>query len=141
MTDGTTGRGRHRTTPLHEPREPVVLVAEDDHGLRSCMAEKLAEAGYDVVAVDDIDPASEQLDATPRVDLVVVDIGRPITGLQLLERIRLLDPGVPVIAITAHANALTRSAAEEFIISALLEKPVDTDELLCIVRRCAPPNG
>lgn len=105
------------------------------------MAEKLAEAGYEVVAVESGDPASEQLDATPRVDLVVVDIDRPITGLQLLERIRFLDRGVPIIAVTAYANALTRSAAEALIISALLEKPVDTDELLCIIRRCAPPNG
>jgi DNA-binding NtrC family response regulator len=64
-------------------------------------------------------------------DLLITDIEMPgMNGLELLERIHLLEPGLPVAVMTAHVTAdgavtAQRSAAVEF-----LPKPMPSADLL-----------
>ncbi len=69
-------------------------------------------------------------------DILVTDLSMPgMTGLQLLARVRDLDPEVPVIIITAYSSlddaieALRRGASD------FLKKPFDMEELLLVVAK------
>jgi LmbE family N-acetylglucosaminyl deacetylase/ActR/RegA family two-component response regulator len=64
-------------------------------------------------------------------DLVITDIEMPgMTGLELLERVHILEPALPVAVVTAHATvdrAVTalRGAAAEFLF-----KPISADDFI-----------
>ena len=72
---------------------------------------------------------------TEPVDLVLTDIRMPeMDGMALLQEIRALDPLITVIVMTAHgtvekAVAAIKSGAYDFI-----EKPIDEDRLLHLIR-------
>jgi len=68
---------------------------------------------------------------TEQWDLLITDIEMPgMTGLELLDRVRRIAPGLPVAVLTGHATvdravtALRQSAAE------FLEKPISPDHLI-----------
>ena len=72
--------------------------------------------------------ALEQIDRAEGVTLILVlsDINMPgMSGLELLPKIKVLRPDVPVIMITAYGDAETKSKALENGAEALLTKPID----------------
>ena len=72
--------------------------------------------------------ALEQIDHAEGVTLILVlsDINMPgMSGLELLPKIKVLRPDVPVIMITAYGDAETRRKAIERGAVGLLTKPID----------------
>ncbi|RJT30097.1 response regulator [Mesorhizobium waimense] len=72
--------------------------------------------------------ALEQIDHAEGVTLILVlsDINMPgVSGLELLPKIKVLRPDVPVIMITAYGDAETKRKALENGAEALLTKPID----------------
>ncbi|RUW27455.1 response regulator [Mesorhizobium sp. M4B.F.Ca.ET.215.01.1.1] len=72
--------------------------------------------------------ALEQIDHAKGVTLILVlsDINMPgMSGLELLPKIKVLRPDVPVIMITAYGDAETKRKALEDGAEALLTKPID----------------
>src|SRR3954452_387621 len=68
------------------------------------------------------------IDAAEGVTLILVlsDINMPgMSGLELLPKIKVLRPEVPVIMITAYGDAETKRNALENGAEALLTKPID----------------
>jgi DNA-binding NtrC family response regulator len=66
-----------------------------------------------------------------RWDLVITDIEMPgMLGIELLERIHLLEPGLPIAVMTAHAAAGGAVTAERSATVEFLNKPVPSAELL-----------
>jgi DNA-binding NtrC family response regulator len=68
------------------------------------------------------------IDAAEGVTLILVlsDINMPgMSGLELLPKIKVLRPEVPVIMITAYGDAETKRKALENGAEALLTKPID----------------
>ena len=78
----------------------------------------------------------------PFLDLCLPDVN----GLDLAEAIRLLDPGTPVILITAYGTPTFEIMASHPAISHYIHKPFVLDRLLILVqqtifRRTRPDNG
>jgi CheY-like chemotaxis protein len=76
--------------------------------------------------------ALEQIDHAEGVTLILVlsDINMPgMSGLDLLPKIKVLRPNVPVIMITAYGDAETKRKALENGAEALLTKPIDFSAL------------
>ena len=72
--------------------------------------------------------ALEQIDHAKGVTLILVlsDINMPgMSGLELLPKIKVLRPDVPVIMITAYGDAETKRKVLEDGAEALLTKPID----------------
>ncbi|MDX8541229.1 MAG: response regulator [Mesorhizobium sp.] len=72
--------------------------------------------------------ALEQIDHAKGVTLILVlsDINMPgMSGLELLPKIKVLRPDVPVIMITAYGDAETKRKALEDGAEALMTKPID----------------
>jgi len=73
-----------------------------------------------------------QIDRAEDVTLILVlsDINMPgMSGLELLPKIKVLRPDVPVIMITAYGDAETKRKALENGAEALLTKPIDFSAL------------
>jgi signal transduction histidine kinase len=65
------------------------------------------------------------------VDVVVTDIRMPrLTGVDLLERVKRLDPDIQVIILTGYGQLETAMKAVEFGAFAYMEKPFDNDLMM-----------
>ncbi|HEX9093244.1 MAG TPA: response regulator [Coriobacteriia bacterium] len=116
----------------HAPAEHAhrrVLVVDDDARARTAVARLIEEEGFEAGVAADGEEASGLL-STWRPDLVVTDLNMPrLDGRGLMQRVRSVLPGTPVIVISA------RGAAEASLLEGLepidfFAKPVRVDALL-----------
>jgi DNA-binding response OmpR family regulator len=116
----------------------MVLVVEDDAGLRGLYREVLVGAGYGVVAVED------GLDALRRIEVdtpnaIVLDLALPrLGGLDVHHEIAAHADtcDIPIVIVTGsdtgHLNP------REF--ACILKKPIQPDSLLTAVENCLRPG-
>ena len=99
---------------------PVVLIADDDSGIRALFRTVLSAAGYDVIeAVDGVDALAKL--STTEVSLVVLDSSMPrLDGLGVIRGLRSVDATarLPVIMVTGAAEESRNGAPD-------LETPAD----------------
>ena len=113
---------------------PVVLVVDDDSGLRDSFR-LILEDDYDVLEAPDGARALETL-RTTQVDLVLLDIRLPdIDGIAVLEQIKAFDDHVEVILVTAVQTLRTAVAAMKLGAFDYVTKPFEEEEILPLVRR------
>ena len=71
-------------------------------------------------------------------DVIVTDIRMPdMTGLELIERLAVTDPGIPAIVITAHSDLDSAVSAYKSGAFEYLPKPFDVDAAVELVARAA----
>jgi DNA-binding response OmpR family regulator len=105
-----------------------ILVAEDDAGVRFCLLTVLRSRGYAVTAVEDGQQAWQALHAND-YDLLITDNDMPhLSGLSLVERLRLSCCELPVIVISAYE--LNAIELEGLSCAAMLQKPFPLSALL-----------
>ncbi len=115
-----------------------ILIVDDEPSIRHMLKQVLLEEGYGAVAAGSALEALEQLVDEP-VDLAIVDLLLPgANGLELAEAIRMLDPGTPVILITAYGSTAFESMASHPAISHYVHKPFHLDRLLGMVQALVP---
>lgn len=111
------------------PKDPRVLLVDDEAGIRTVVGLTLRDQGYDVYAASDAEEALALFEehAPP---VVVTDIKMPgMDGLELLAELKRRDPDVEVVMVTGHGDmdlavkSLRRLAAD------FLTKPVSEDAL------------
>ncbi len=113
----------------------TVLVIDDDESLRRVMEYHLREEGYRVVSAVDGRTGLARFQDEP-VDLVLTDIRMPkMDGMELLARLKAMQPELPVVILTAHGTI--DSAVEAMKIGAFdyLTKPFSRDQLKGAVRK------
>jgi two-component system cell cycle sensor histidine kinase/response regulator CckA len=138
-------------TPEHEPPPAVgnghrsqagagtearILVVEDDTAVRGAVCRVLKRCGYDVVDFQSGEQAIATLaDAPQSVDLVISDIVMPeMSGLELRERLREIQPPVPVLLMTGYSQEVITRLSNRESLGPLIEKPFTVDGLLEHVR-------
>ncbi len=111
-----------------------ILLIDNEEGLCRMMEAVLLDAGYKVKSYTRSFQAVEDF-APGEWDLVITDIKMPgMDGLEVLQRIKALQPQIPVIMITAFATvemsiqALRKGAYD------MLTKPFEPEELLYRVK-------
>src|SRR5215467_9076196 len=111
-----------------------VLVVDDELGPRESLR-MILKPNYDIVTADSGEAALQTLPSF-HPDLVFMDIKMPnMDGIELLQRIKRVDPSIEVVMITAYAsldtvkNALTHGAFEYLI------KPFSRQDLEETARR------
>lgn len=114
-----------------------ILIIEDDPDVRLGYHIRLKANNYDTFfAADGLTSMTEARKHQP--DLIILDLGLPAgDGFVVMERLKVNTQlaAIPIIVVSGrdpHANrerALTAGAI------AFLQKPVDNDELLAIVRQ------
>ena len=108
----------------------TILVADDDRTCRDSIQKVLEREGHTVQAAEDVDGALEAIGAN-HFDLVVCDYRMPgKTGIDLLIELRRQRSSVPVLMISAYADALVEATILNLGALELLKKPIRRQELI-----------
>jgi two-component system response regulator PilR (NtrC family) len=127
-------------TALHPPSDPSqaarILVVDDEPGIRIMLSAALKREGHVVQLATDGPSALALLDAEP-VDLIVTDIRMPgMTGIELLDAAKRIDPNLSVIMMTAFGSKDTVLDALRLGATDYVEKGDKLkDELLLRIRK------
>jgi DNA-binding NtrC family response regulator len=120
-------------TPVSEratPRAPVSLVIIDDNpGSLEMLSTALAHLGLNIFTASD---PREGLDlvCAKHPEIVLTDLVMPeMSGLEVLDRIMELDPGIEVVLMTAHYTTESAVEAIKKGASDYLNKPVSITAL------------
>jgi two-component system, NtrC family, response regulator PilR len=90
--------------PAHAAPLARILVVDDEPGIRVMLSAALKREGYEVLLASDGKGALAALEAGP-MDVVVTDIRMPqMTGIELLDAAKRVDPGLSVIMMTAYGS-------------------------------------
>src|SRR5574341_847829 len=102
-----------------------VLLVDDEPDIRRLLSRYLGRLGYIVQEAADGEEAVALVKAESP-DVVVTDMAMPrLDGLGLLERLRSVDPGLPVIVLPGHGSfenviaAMRRGAAFDYLVKPL----------------------
>jgi len=119
---------------LSAPQQ-TILVVEDRDALRKLMRHTLEGDGHRVTTAAAGDEAISRLERGERFALVLSDLRLPgADGLQVLAASRQYQPEVPVVVLTAFGTVATAVDAMKLGAADFLEKPLELDELLELVR-------
>ncbi len=112
-----------------------ILVADDDPVARDLLAEVLSREGYRVVVAGGGEECI-RLAESKAFDLALVDLRMPdLDGLDVLKRLGSIQPGVPVLILTAFATMETAIQAVQAGAYDYLSKPFRMEEIRLVVRR------
>jgi two-component system, response regulator RegA len=108
----------------------VILVVDDDPIFRNRLSRAFRDRGCEA---HEADTAKESLDiarnASP--DLVLLDLKMPgLSGLDLIQRIKNLDPTITVIILTGYGSIATAMQALKLGADHYLGKPADAEQIL-----------
>ena len=116
-------------------RRARVLLVDDDAASRFGVRDFLETHRFEVIEADSV-AAAERAFRAAGPDVAIIDYALPDgDALQLLPRLRALDPGAALVILTAHGSIelavrAIKEGAEQF-----LTKPVELSALLVIVER------
>ena len=109
---------------------PKVLLVDDSGLARRSTRRILENAGYAVVEADDGLSALEQF-AVEKPDVVMLDlVMKGMYGLEVLARLRELDPAVRVIVMTADIQSSSREMVKAAGAAGFINKPFDRADIL-----------
>jgi CheY-like chemotaxis protein len=114
-----------------------VLIADDDVRNVFALASVLEGRGMDVQFAENGNEAIALLEADPAIDLVLMDIMMPeLDGYEAMRLIREKPQyaKLPIISLTAKAMKGDREKSIASGASDYITKPVDTDQLLSLMR-------
>ncbi|HEY4106280.1 MAG TPA: response regulator, partial [Polyangiaceae bacterium] len=115
-----------------------ILVAEDDVRNIFALSSILEPKGVKLLIARNGREALDQLESTPDVDLVLMDVMMPeMDGLQAMREIRQSHAKfskVPIIALTAKAMSDDRDLCIRAGANDYVAKPLDVEILLSLVR-------
>jgi CheY-like chemotaxis protein len=115
---------------------PAVLVIDDEADLRDGVAFWLEQNGYPVVTASNGEEGLALLRSGLRPSLVLLDLMMPIRDGFGFRQAQLQDPlcaDIPVVVFSGVYDPRAHSAALRA--AAYLQKPVDLDQLLGLVRQ------
>jgi CheY-like chemotaxis protein len=126
---------------LHQSDEPLrnrkVLVVDDDIRNIFALNSLLERHNMEVINANNGQDAISLIQSTPDLALVLMDIMMPeMDGYETIRRIRTEPPfkRLPIIALTAKAMKGDREKCLEAGASDYVAKPVNTEQLLSLVR-------
>ena len=112
-----------------------ILIADDEDVIRFVLHEALQKEGYE------IEEAAHGEEAVLKVrntsfDLVILDIKMPrMDGIEALKEIQKIDPGMPVVMITAYGNSKIAMQAVREGAYDYFNKPFDVNEIRIVIKR------
>jgi len=112
-----------------------VLVVDDEKGVREALRQLLE---YEGIEVRTVTSGPEALETYPELQphLVLLDVKMAgMDGLEVLAKLRELDPRAQVVMISGHGTIQTAVEATQLGAYDFLEKPLDTDRILVTLKR------
>ncbi len=105
-----------------------ILVLDDEEKMVSLLVKSLERSGYEASGFTDSSQAIHQLKAGD-FDVLLTDLRMPgLDGLEVLDRVKRIDPGLDVILMTAYASVDTVKEALKRGAVDYLTKPVSAEK-------------
>jgi signal transduction histidine kinase/CheY-like chemotaxis protein len=102
---------------------PILLV-DDNDGVRRVLTDHLQTAGCDVISVGSASEALQVLERGNPIALLVSDVSMPyVSGVELAERARFRQPGLPILLVSGYADELEGESAQRVAGVHFLAKP------------------
>ena len=107
---------------------PRVLLVDDDRSVLNALGAVIESEDFELVRAADGHQALEKFHQQP-VDIVLLDLNMPVkSGWDTFERLRTINPLLPIVVITARSDAYPVAVATG--VAALMQKPLDIPLLL-----------
>lgn len=115
--------------------DETLLLVDDEEGIRTVLGISLRDAGYKVITAANAAEALA-LFAEHRPAIILTDIKMPgLSGVELLERVKTLDPHVEVVMLTGHGDLDLAIQSLKLDASDFLTKPINDDILFFALNR------
>ena len=115
--------------------EDMILIVDDEQGIRESLTGILTDEGYRVSSVDSGEAALEFI-ANETPDLVFLDIWLPgIDGLETLVKLKEKLPGTAVVMISGHGTIETAVKATAAGAYDFIEKPLSLERVVLAAGR------
>ncbi len=112
-----------------------VLIVDDDKSICMVLSDLMKKEGLEATAAYDGEKALKMLQ-TDAPDLLLVDMRLPgMDGMEILRKAREMDPELPVVFITAHADSRGAVRAIKEGAHDYLSKPFDNYEVIRVANR------
>ncbi|MCA9663369.1 MAG: response regulator [Myxococcales bacterium] len=113
-----------------------ILIVDDNQELAENLAELLEDEGHTTTTADSGERAID-ISGGLDFDLLLSDVRMPgINGVELVIRLRVYRPRLCCLLMSAYSSEELRREAKSAGVAAILDKPLDLDELLCRVTCC-----
>jgi DNA-binding NtrC family response regulator len=118
-----------------------LLLVDDEESISWALHRLALDEGHLAVAASSAEEAIGFAERQP-FDLIMLDVRLPgIDGLSAMHRLKLLQPQVPIVVMTAFGNLSTaveaiRNGAFDYI-----SKPFDVEQALSVIRRALAPQS
>lgn len=110
------------------------LLVDDNEAFAENVAEILRDSGHEVAVSSSGEEALKKVKAT-RFDALITDMRMPeMGGAMLVHELRRVDPGLPVIVVTAYSGDEDLKIARAEGLLAILAKPPKLDRLENLLR-------
>jgi two-component system nitrogen regulation response regulator NtrX len=115
--------------------ESVVLIVDDEEGIRESLSGIFEDEGYNVLTSSSGEEALRIL-KEQNPELILLDVWLPgIDGVQTLKDIKNMKPDLPVIVISGHGNIELAVKATKMGAYDFLEKPLSLERVLLAAKR------
>lgn len=115
---------------------PVILVAEDDDASAKLLQVVLRKTGFSVLHAWNGAEAVDFSRKYPEIMLVIMDVKMPVmNGLEATLQIKQIRPGLPIVALTAHALTGDRQRILAAGCDEYLTKPIRINELKQMIKK------
>jgi len=113
----------------------TILIVDDEKNYPLILGAVLEEEGFEVLSANSGHEALEILESSD-VDLVLTDMKMPsMDGIELLENVKVLDPDLPVIMMTAYGTVDKAVEAMQKGAYSYILKPFDNERLVIYVNK------
>jgi two-component system response regulator PilR (NtrC family) len=113
-----------------------ILIVDDEEVLRDVLDAVLRREGFEIAMAASGEEALSILDSDDNIDLVILDIMLPgISGIDTLRAVRISNPNLPVIIITAFSSIDGAIEAMKHGAFHYIPKPFKNEEVVLTVNK------
>lgn len=113
----------------------MILLIDDDPELCASLSKYLSAKGCEILALQEGKSGLEHVRSEP-IEVLLLDLYlKDSDGMELLRQARELEPGLPIIILTGHADIASAVKAMKLGATDYMVKPFSNDELLLAVEK------
>jgi len=118
-----------------------ILIIDDEKAIRKTLTEILSYEGYKIDEAGDGEEGLKKF-KEKNYEVVLCDIKMPkLDGIEFLDKVRLINPDVPIIMISGHGTIETAVEAVKKGAYDYISKPPDLNRLLITLRNALDKNN